>query len=120
MCPLDHPLTGGDLGLPKVENGNAVGVGEVIRGAEGFGFVVALPAQMMPDNPLAGPAERLSVAERQTWLKLPVIRLPARLEEVCSSYIRSASRRHAARPSFGPPPAYNSQLVSGSCDRAWP
>ena len=62
MRPLDHPLTRFDLSLPKVEDGDAIGVGEVIGGAEGFGFVITLPAQMMPDNPLARPAERFAVA----------------------------------------------------------
>jgi hypothetical protein len=66
VSSLDHPLARFDLRLPKVEDGDAIGVGEIIRGAEGFGFVIGLPAEMMPDDPFAWPAERFAVAERQT------------------------------------------------------
>jgi hypothetical protein len=64
VSALDHALARFDLGLPKVEEGDAIGVRKVVRGAERFSFVVTLPAQMVPDDPLAWPAQRFAVAER--------------------------------------------------------
>jgi hypothetical protein len=77
---LDHPLARSDLGLPEVEDRDAIGVGKVVGNAEGLGLVIVLATKVMPDDSLAGPAERLSIAKRKTRLQLPVVRLAGRLK----------------------------------------
>jgi len=59
---------------------HAVGVRKVVGNAEGLGLVVIFPAELTPDDPLAGTAARLAITQRQTSLELPVIRLATRLE----------------------------------------
>jgi hypothetical protein len=76
----DHFLARSGLGLPKIEDCFAIGIGQVIGDPERIGFVVVLSAEVVPNNPSARTAERFALANRQPGLELPPVRLATGLE----------------------------------------